>query len=194
MVHAPSGATDQAAIAALAACRGAIHVPLLVCAMGETTGAAHRRSLAAAGMPVFATPEQAVRGFLHLVMDRRNRAAARELPPSAVLAVAPDRNEVRRAFAATRRAGRLASMQDEALAVLCAYGIPVVPGRPVASPADAVAAAAVLGFPAVIKLRQSERPDARAPWDLHSICTTRRGGGCRPPAVRATWPPTRWTR
>jgi acetyltransferase len=57
-------------------------------------------------------------------------------------------------------------MQDEALAVLCAYGIPVVPGRPVASPADAVAAAAVLGFPAVIKLRQSERPDARAPMGL----------------------------
>ena len=104
-----------------------MQVPLLVCAMGETTGAVHRRSLVEAGMPVFATPEQAVRGFLHLVQDRRNRAAARELPPSTVLAVAPDRDAVRRVFATMRRAGRLASMQDEALAVLGAYGIPVAP-------------------------------------------------------------------
>ena len=43
-----------------------------------------------AGLPVFATPDQAVRGFEHLVQDRRNRAAARELPPSTVLTVAPD--------------------------------------------------------------------------------------------------------
>ncbi len=135
---------------------------MLVCAMGETTGAVHRRSLVEAGMPVFATPEQAVRGFLHLVQDRRNRAAARELPPGTVLAVAPDRDDVRRVFAAMRRAGRLASLQDEALAVLGAYGIPVAPTRAVATAQDAAAAAALLGFPTVVKLRQSEAPHARA--------------------------------
>ena len=71
-------------------------------------------------MAVFATPEQAVRGFLHLVQDRRNRAAARELPPSTVLTVAPDRDAVRAHVRdhPARRAG-CASMQDEALAVLC---------------------------------------------------------------------------
>ena len=57
-------------------------------------------------------------------------------------------------------------MQDEALAVLSAYGIPVVPTRAVASPADAAEAAALLGFPAVVKLRQSVRPDARASGGL----------------------------
>jgi len=129
--------------------------------MGESTGAAHRHSLVAAGVAVFATPEQAVRGFLHLVQDRRNRAAARELPSSAVLAVAPDRDEVHRVFASLRRAGRVATMQDEALAVLSAYGIPVVPSRVVASAEDAVAATELLGFPAVVKLRQCEPPGAR---------------------------------
>ena len=133
VVHAPSGDADEPAIDALADCRDTMKVPLLVCAMGETTGAASRRRLAEAGMAVFATPEQAVRGFLHLVQDRRNRAAARELPHSTVLTVAPDRDAVRRVFASMRRAGRLATMQDEALAVLCAYGIPVVPSRAVAS-------------------------------------------------------------
>ena len=142
MVHAPTGGDDAGATAALAATREATRLPLLVCAMGETTGAGCRRSLAAAGMAVFATPEQAVRGFRHLVQDRRNRAAARELPHSTVLAVAPDRGAVRGVFATLRHAGRCATMQDEALAVLSAYGIPVVPTRAVASPADAAEAAA----------------------------------------------------
>ncbi len=172
VVHAPPGGTDEPAIAALAECRDRMKVPLLVCAMGETTGVVSRRRLAEAGMAVFATPENAVRGFLHLVQDRRNRAAARELPHSTVLTVAPDRDAVAGLFASMRRAGRLAAMQDEAMAVLCAYGIPVVPSRAVASPDDAAAAASLLGFPAVVKLRQSVRPDARASGglalDLHA--------------------------
>ena len=39
VVHAPTGPGDAAAMAALAACAGTAQVPLLVCAMGETTGA-----------------------------------------------------------------------------------------------------------------------------------------------------------
>jgi acetyltransferase len=166
VVHAPSGSADSAAIAALASVRAALPVPLLICAMGETTGAEYRRSLADAGMAVFAMPDQAVRGFLHLVQDRRNRAAARELPSGAVLTVAPDRSAVRDALATMRRAGRLASMQDEALGVLCAYGVATVPTRMAASPDDAVAAAMLLGFPAVVKLRQNDRPSTRASGGL----------------------------
>ncbi len=166
VVHAPSGDADEPAIAALAECRDRMKVPLLVCAMGETGGAASRRRLAEAGMAVFATPEHAVRGFLHLVQDRRNRAAARELPHSTVLTVAPDRYAVGDILASIRRAGRLAAMQDEALAVLCAYGIPVVPSRAVVSPEDAAVAASLLGYPAVVKLRQNVRPDARASGGL----------------------------
>jgi acetyltransferase len=166
VVHAPTCEVDRATVAELAASRDGARAPLLVCATGETTGAAYRRGLAEAGMAVFAAPEQAVRGFQHLVQDRRNRAAARELPDSTVLTVAPDRDTTRDIFATIRRAGRLAAMQDEALAVLCAYGIPVVPHRVVTSPDDAAAAVALLGFPAVVKLRQSARPDARASGGL----------------------------
>jgi len=166
VVHAPDGGDQPAVIAALAALRDKARLPVLVCAMGETTGAVCRRSLAASGMAVFATPEQAVHGFLQLVTDRRNRAAARELPPGTVLAVAPDRAPVHDLFAAIRRSGRRTAMQDEALAVLSAYGIPVVPTRAVASPDDAAAASALLGFPAVVKLRQCVRPDERASGGL----------------------------
>jgi acetyltransferase len=166
VVHAPSGAKDQPAIAAVAQSRDAMKVPLMVCAMGETTGALHRRSLVEAGIAVFATPEQAVRGFLHLIQDRRNRAAARELPAGTVLPMAPDRATVKAALANVRCAGRLATMQDEALAVLCAYGIPTVPTRAVTSANDASDAAALLGFPSVVKIRQNERPRARATGGL----------------------------
>jgi acetyltransferase len=166
VLHAPTGQADHGTMAGLAASRAVLKVPLLVCAMGETAGAENRRQLAEAGMAVFATPEQAVRGFLHLVQDRRNRAAARELPDSTVLTVAPDREAVGGLLATIRNTGRLTAMQDEALAVLNAYGVPVVPTRAVASPGDAMEAARLLGFPAVVKLRQSIRPDQRASGGL----------------------------
>jgi acetyltransferase len=159
IVHAPTGEADQAGIAAIAAA-GALKVPLLVCVMGETTGAAHRRMLAEAGVPVFASPEQAVRGFLHLVQDRRNRAAARELPPSTVLRLAPDRSLVQRLLAGARGEGHASLTQDEAMAVLAAYGVPAVPARVVQSAADAADAAALLGYPVVIKRRRRNRDDA----------------------------------
>lgn len=171
VVHAPAGATDAASIDALIAAAPSIRVPLLACAMGETTGALHRATLVQAGLAAFATPAQAVRGFQHLVRDRRNRAAARELPPSTVLSVAPDRVAVGRLFAHVRRTGRLALFQDEALDVLAAYGIPVVPTRSVAHAEDAHAAALLLGFPVVVKLRQAvpprERPPGALALDLH---------------------------
>jgi acetyltransferase len=162
IVHAPTGAGDDVAMRAITASAKAIRVPMLVCAMGETTGAAHRRALAEAGVAVFATPEQAVRGFGQLVQNRRNRAAARELPPSTVLRLAPDRAEVTRLFRRARAAGRTTLAQGEAMSVLAAYGIPAAPFRVAMSPADAADAAAMLGFPAVIKRRRDVRPDAES--------------------------------
>lgn len=122
-VLAPSGAADAEAVAALASRAGSLRSALLVAAMGETTGAAHRRRLAAAGLPVFASPEQAVRGFLHLLKDRRNRAAARELPSREVLTVTPDRGRVRAIIASARAAGRLELTAEESGWVFAAYGM-----------------------------------------------------------------------
>jgi acetyltransferase len=177
VVHAPTGAPDAAAMEALAACSGTVKLPLLVAAMGETTGAAHRHRLAEAGVTAFATPEQAVRGFLHLVQDRRNRAAARELPHSRVISVASDQQDVRHLFQRLRAAGRQDMAQDEAMAVLAAYGVPTVPCRAVSTEADAVAAAELLGYPVVVKLRGTQPPADRArgslALDLHDAAEVR---------------------
>ncbi len=124
LVHAPSGPGDAAGINAITAAAGAIKLPLLVCAMGETTGALHRRQLAEAGVPAFATPEQAVRGFAHLVRHRRSREAARELPSRAVMRLDPDRAAVAAALAG----GGLELEGPAVAAVLAAYQITAIPG------------------------------------------------------------------
>ncbi len=171
VVHAPEGQADEAAIASLCHKPADLPAALLVCAMGEATGQMHRASLARAGLAVFATPDQAVQGFDYLVRDRRNREAARELPPSAVLHLAPERDQVRRCFERVRTGGRLTLTPDESLDILSAYGIPIVPTRFAAGPLDAVAAAGLLGFPAVVKLRDRAAPADRlavgGAFDLH---------------------------
>jgi acetyltransferase len=121
-VLAPTGPGDAAGVEALVAVPRT-RVPLLVCAMGETTGAKHRRRLAEAGLPVFAAPEQAVRGFRHLLELRRARAAAAELPPGDVLDLAPDRAALRRVVASARADDRLDLTEPELQAVLAAYGL-----------------------------------------------------------------------
>jgi acetyltransferase len=171
VVHSPFGRDDEVTIESLCHPPKDLRAPVLVCAMGETTGAMHRTVLARAGLPVFATPDQAARGFGDLVRDRRNREAARELPASTVLSIEPESGWVRRRFAEARAAGRLCFTQDESLAILGAYGIPIVPTRFAASPPDAGTAADLLGYPAVVKLRDSAAPADRLSnslvFDLH---------------------------
>ena len=171
VAHAPRGPEDDATIQSLCHPPKTLRAPILVCAMGETTGALHRLTLAKAGLPVFATPDQAVHGFADLVRDRRNREAARELPSNAVLDVAPEREWVRRQFDRARRDGALTMYQDDALAILAAYGIPAMPTRYAANPEDAGLAAELLGYPAVVKLRDAARPAERSAgslvFDLH---------------------------
>ena len=159
-LHAPEpeGAPDlvrETLSAAVKASRGA---PILVGWPGQATAGAQRAKLAETGVAVFPTPEAAIRGALHLAQDRRNRAAAAELPPRAVLDLAPDRARVAAIFAAVRAAGRLELTEEEALSVLAAYGIPTVPGRAVVGPEEAGDAATMLGFPVVLKILSPDIP------------------------------------
>lgn len=163
VVMAPTGPADPAAIAALSASFVSLKIPMLAAVLGETTAALHRKALADAGIPVFATPEQAMRGFGQLLEQRRARAAARELPDSAVLTLAPDQAAVRAVLDGVRAADRTGLLQHEALAVLDAYGVRTVPYASAPDAAAAATAAAALGFPAVLKLARIVRPLARGP-------------------------------
>ncbi|MGK7862338.1 bifunctional acetate--CoA ligase family protein/GNAT family N-acetyltransferase [Falsiroseomonas sp. E2-1-a4] len=157
-LHAPVAGEDAGTMAAAlsAAAKATRAAPILVCWAGQATAGAQRGALAAAGLAVFPTPEGAVRGALHLLHDRQNRLAAAELPGREVLALKPDRAAVAALLARARAEGRLSLTEDEALAVLAAYGLPVVPTRVAADVAAAEAAATELGFPVVLKLRSPD--------------------------------------
>ncbi|PHK97025.1 GNAT family N-acetyltransferase [Pseudoroseomonas rhizosphaerae] len=160
-VHAPAPGQDQdvTATALAAASRATRGAPVLLGWLGQApAAAAARRRLALAGHAVFSTPEAAVRGALHLATDRRNRAAAAELPPRDMLELAPDRAAVRAVIETLRAEGRLGFTEAEALRILEAYGLPVVPGQAVPDVDAAVAAAMRLGFPVVLKVLSPDLP------------------------------------
>ncbi len=121
---APTGPADAAAIEAVVAAAHTARLPVLTCVMGETTGAAHRRRMAEAGLPAFATPEQAVQAFGHLLRDRAARQAARELPTGQVLAVDPDQAAASQILAAAYADGRATLSRAESLRLLACYGLP----------------------------------------------------------------------
>ncbi|MCU0888712.1 MAG: acetate--CoA ligase family protein, partial [Rubritepida sp.] len=133
--------------------RGARGAPILFGWTGEASARAERAALSGAGLPTLPTPEAALRGAAHLAAERRNRAAAAELPPADVLDVAPERARVRALLDAARAEGRLALYEDEALAAFAAYGIPVAETRKAATPVAAGLAAHAMGPPLVLKAR-----------------------------------------
>jgi acetyltransferase len=131
---------------------------VLVCWAGQATAGAERAELARAGVAVFPTPEAAVRGARHLAQDRRNRRAAAELPGREVLALTPDRDAAAAIIARLRAEDRLDCTEDEALAVLAAYGMAVVETRMAADAGAAVREADALGWPVALKLRSADIP------------------------------------
>ncbi len=171
VIHAPTGDDDNAAIEALIACARTVKIPLLIAAMGEAQGLEHRHRLSAARLACFDMPEHAIAGFRHLLKNRRNRAAARELPDSEVLTISPNTASVSGRIEAARAMGHEALVQDDALAIINAYHIPVIQTRHAKTPEDAGEAALALGFPAVIKLYHPDMPVTRlegtVALDLH---------------------------
>ncbi len=119
----PTGPGDFAAIGSAIAAAQTARLPVLTCVMGETTGAAHRKRLAEAGLPAFATPEQAVAAFGHLLRNRTARQAARELPPGRVLDVDPDTATAAILVGNARAEGRVDLTAGEAAALLACYGL-----------------------------------------------------------------------
>ena len=158
-LHAPSSGEGEVAAAALmAAARATRGAPVLLGWLGQGSAEAARRQLGQAGIAVFASPEAAVKGALHLALDHRNRAAAAELPPRDVLRLTPDRLAVHRILQTARLEGRMSLSEQEGLAIVAAYGQAVVRGETVADVEAATQAAERLGFPVVLKLSSPDLP------------------------------------
>ena len=134
--------------------------PVLAAWLGDIRPSESRSVLEAAQVPDFYTPENAVEAFSFLAAYRRNQKHLLQVP-GALAAKGSDEPEPDLVAAETIRAravaeGRQQLTEDEAKALLTAFGVPV-PGAILASTAEqAVAAAQKIGYPAVMKIRSRD--------------------------------------
>jgi len=154
VMNCPTAVVDNAKVvdAVLATAAGALHRPLLTCWLGEATAAAARRRFAAAGVPTYETPDDAVRAFMQRVEYRRNQALLMETPPAGPEIDGDGRARARVLVEEALAAGRTVMTEPEAKALLAAYGVPVVATETAASPEEAADAAARTGFPVALKI------------------------------------------
>ena len=132
---------------------GAPNKPLLASWMGGREIAAGDIALNDAGIPTFAFPDTATRAFAAMWRYSHDLNALYETP--ALLAHSDDgRSHARAAkiIAAARKAGRTLLSEFESKKLLATYGIPTVETRVATSEDEAVAIAAQLGYPVVLKL------------------------------------------
>lgn len=152
LIHAPTALVPSAGIASalLPLIQGAGR-PVLCCWLGGPSVAEARRLSIEAGAPVFDTPEEAVKGFQQLVDYRRNAATLVQAPGPAELSV-PGTQAARARVDALLGAGRLEAGDADAMALLAAYGIPVLATETAADRAGALAAACRIGYPVALKI------------------------------------------
>ncbi|MGD9983159.1 MAG: GNAT family N-acetyltransferase, partial [Porticoccaceae bacterium] len=146
-------ASSEEAASALIRGWGERTEPMLVTSwVGAAKAEPARKLFAAAGIPSYATPEQAVRAFMYLIEYRRSQALLTQVPPSVPEAFVPDLAGARQLIAAALADGRDWLTPPEVRALLTAYGIPTVGGRIGSTPAAAGEVARELGGKVALKI------------------------------------------
>ena len=129
--------------------------PLFAAWMGGARARKDMRYLNHAGVPAQATPEQAIRAFMHLVSYAHNLEILYETPREMPIRFTANRNKLARRFHACMR-NRGSLTESEAKHLLKAYDIPVCDTFIAHSVDEAIAAAGQIGYPVVLKLRSPE--------------------------------------
>ncbi|MDY0870974.1 bifunctional acetate--CoA ligase family protein/GNAT family N-acetyltransferase [Dongia rigui] len=153
VLNSPTALTssDEAADAVIAGLAGR-KKPVLTSWIGDQTSRPARAKFAAAKIPSYTTPEQAIRAFGHMVAYRHSQMLLTETPPSLPGNFTPDRDIVRRMIDQALTKGRSFLTSPESLAVMNAYGINVVTDEIVATPQEARQQAEMMSGPLVLKL------------------------------------------
>ena len=152
LLYAPTAIAPAAEVArALLPLLRATARPVLCCWMGGASVLEARRLCLDAGLPVFDTPEEAVRALMQLVDYGRNQALLMQAPAAARLAP-PDRKRARGLVAQQLANGANALGEADAKTLLACYGIPTVATETVRDVAAAQAAAARIGYPVALKI------------------------------------------
>ena len=122
--------------------------PAFAVLMGRKGLKESRALLHAASVPAFIFPESAVRALTGMSRHRRWL----ERPAGKVRCFEDvDARRVKEILEAATRVGRARLGEYDALTLLEAYGIPIVPSRPAKNAEEAIEAAEAVGYPVVLK-------------------------------------------
>ena len=157
LIHAPTAIASAPEVAqACAPELAAAPRPVITCWLGGEGAARAATRSAAAGVPAYSTPEEAVSAFLYLARYHRNQQLLMQTPPSIPEEFVPNVALVRALVAGALEAGRLTLTEPEAKAVLAAYAIPVVETRIARDLTELAATAAAIGYPVALKILSPE--------------------------------------
>ncbi|HSF78924.1 MAG TPA: bifunctional acetate--CoA ligase family protein/GNAT family N-acetyltransferase [Steroidobacteraceae bacterium] len=167
LIHAPTAIVQAEAVARDCAqlLSEAPH-PALVCWLGTDSITRADAMLARAGLPTFATPEEAVTGFLQLVAYHENQQQLLETPPSVAEDFEPDPESARAVIAAALAEGRTMLTEPESKRVLAAYAIPVVETEVARSLEELPGIGDRLGYPLALKIHS---PDITHKTDVGGV-------------------------
>jgi acetyltransferase len=118
--------------------------PVFAAWLGGPAAAMARSDFIDAGIPVYATPGQAVTGFMHLVRHSEAQASLTRVPPSLPEGFSADADRARAVVAEALADGRSWLTPLENAAILEAYRIPFATPQPATSPEEASAIAATI--------------------------------------------------
>jgi acetyltransferase len=153
LIHAPTAIVESQTIArAVAEMMQTTNRNVLASWVGGDAVQQARQIFSDKGIPVYETPDKAVRAFLHLVHYRKNQEMLMETPHSAPVAFTPATGQARGVIEQALSSGRDLLTEPESKAVLAAYGIPVVETRTARTPGEAVQLAHEIGFPVALKI------------------------------------------
>ena len=159
VIFAPSTMVDPEAVAQ-AVLEAAVNTekPVLTCWMGEVQVRSARGAFAAARIPTFRSPENAVEAFNYMVSYFRSLHILLEAPGSFSHEDKPDIENARLIIEAALADRRKELSALEAKAVLAAFRIPVSRSVLARSPNEAMLIAQQLGFPVAMKVESQDIP------------------------------------
>lgn len=143
-MHCPTALAAPGAIAEAVAAGSSL--PTIACWLGDANAAVVRPVFGQARIPLFSTPDNAVRGFGYMLAAERARTGV----TGAAEARRPGREPA--VIAAARAAGRELLTEIEAKELLAAYGIPVVPTRLARTVEEMADCCARLSAPYAVKI------------------------------------------
>ncbi len=132
-------------------CKGNRH-PVLATWLGQQGASTARAFFRDASIPDYATPEDAARGFMHLVRYRQGQEAIVEVPPSTATEFRPDEKRARVLITGALEAGENWLSPDNVQQLLGCYRIAVARSGIASDAAEAARLSAEFASPVALKI------------------------------------------